>query len=77
MEGDREAAVARVRCTECGADAFAVVGIAPGPCPLCGAQRTVLETFADRRAGPDRRAPSRLQRIWDVDPRSWFDRRRL
>ena len=76
MDGEREVAVARVRCPECAADTFAVVGTEPAPCPLCGSPRTVTETFGDRRAGADRRAPSRLQRRWDVDPRSWFDRRR-
>jgi hypothetical protein len=50
MEAEGGVGPARLRCRECGAEAFANV---------------------NGRAGE-----SRLQRRWDHDPRSWFDRRK-
>jgi hypothetical protein len=76
MKGEGDLSVARVRCSRCAAEAFAVAGPDLGPCPICSGSREVVETFLDRRAGQDRRGPRRLQRVWDMDPRSWFDRRR-
>ena len=67
--------LSRVRCQGCEAEELIRAGSVPGPCPGCGAGREVVETVADRRAGSDRRGPTRLQRAWDYDPRSWFDRR--
>lgn len=46
-----------------------------GPCPDCGGPREVVERLPERRAGGERRSERRLQRRWDYDPRSWFDRR--
>ena len=65
----------RVRCLGCEAEDFILAGSPPGPCPTCGESREVLQRVTDRRSGTDRRGPSRLQRAWDYDPRSWFDRR--
>ena len=68
--------VVRLGCQRCGGESFASTLSATAPCPDCHGRREVLETLPDRRSGADRRAPSRLQRMWDYDPRSWFDRRR-
>jgi hypothetical protein len=66
----------KVRCPSCGVEDLLRAALTePGPCPDCGTLREVVERVADRRAGPDRRGPTRLQRAWDYDPRSWFDRR--
>ena len=67
--------VVRLRCASCGAESFASVTVASSPCLECHGQREVVETLPDRRLGDDRRGPTRLQRMWDYDPRSWFDRR--
>lgn len=69
------ATVVRLRCRHCGSEAYASHLAAQAPCPDCHGERTVLEYLPDRRAGQERRGPSRLQRMWDYDPRSWFDRR--
>ncbi len=67
--------VVRLRCTRCAAESYATALTAPAPCPDCRGQREALETLPDRRRGEERRGPARLQRVWDYDPRSWFDRR--
>jgi predicted RNA-binding Zn-ribbon protein involved in translation (DUF1610 family) len=67
--------LSRVRCRGCEAEELIVAGSVPGPCPECGDVLAVVERVADRRTGAERRGPSRLQRAWDYDPRSWFDRR--
>ena len=67
--------VVRLRCARCGGESFASTLASAAPCPDCHGAREVLETLPDRRTGIDRRGPSRLQREWDYDPRSWFDRR--
>jgi hypothetical protein len=67
--------VVRLRCKSCGMESIASTLVASAPCQDCGGEREVLETLADRRAGGERRGPSHLQRMWDLDPRSWFDRR--
>ena len=67
--------VMHVRCSACAAEEFLPVGSTPGPCRACGSGQETLESVADRRSGADRRSPTRLQRAWDYDPRSWFDRR--
>jgi hypothetical protein len=68
--------LSRVRCQGCHVEEFILAGSVAGPCSACGGTREVIETVADRRGGTDRRGPVRLQRAWDYDPRSWFDRRR-
>jgi hypothetical protein len=71
--------VARLRCRTCDVETFAIeaaLGPPHPPCPTCGRETQLVEKIGDRRAGADRRGPSRLQRVWDYDPRSWFDRRR-
>jgi hypothetical protein len=68
--------VVRLHCKRCGGESFASTIASGAPCPDCHGRREVLETLPDRRIGEDRRGPSRLQRMWDYDPRSWFDRRR-
>jgi hypothetical protein len=75
MSGEGGAMVGRVVCAGCGAEEFIPAHSVPGPCPACGRSRQVTEMVADRRAGEERRAPTHLQREWDYDPRSWFDRR--
>lgn len=67
--------VVRLRCRRCGGESFASTLASGAPCPDCHGDREVLESLADRRSGEERRGPSRLQRMWDYDPRSWFDRR--
>ena len=67
--------LSRVHCHGCEADELIRAGSVAGPCPVCGATREVVERVADRRTGVERRGPSHLQRAWDYDPRSWFDRR--
>jgi hypothetical protein len=67
--------VVRLHCKRCGGESFASTIASDAPCPDCHGRREVLETLPDRRTGEDRRGPSRLQRMWDYDPRSWFDRR--
>ena len=68
--------VVRLRCLRCGGESFALTMAFGAPCPDCHGRREVLEELPDRRSGDDRRGPTRLQRMWDYDPRSWFDRRR-
>jgi hypothetical protein len=68
--------VAVVRCRSCARETFLPAGSPPGPCPECASDRAVVDVVADRRSGHERRGPTRLQRLWDYDPRSWFDRRR-
>jgi hypothetical protein len=68
--------VVRLRCSGCGMESIASTLVASAPCQDCGGERAVVETLADRRGGGERRGPNRLQRVWDLDPRSWFDRRR-
>jgi hypothetical protein len=75
MSGEGGAMVGRVVCADCAAEEFIPAHAVPGPCPACGHSRQVTELVADRRGGTERRAPTRLQREWDFDPRSWFDRR--
>ena len=75
MQGEGGPGPARLRCKACGADTFASVNGRTGPCPQCGGPREVLERLPDRRSGQERRTDMRLQRRWDFDPRSWFDRR--
>ena len=67
--------VVRLRCDRCGNESFASSLAASAPCPDCHGTREFLETVPDRRRGHERRGPSHLQRMWDYDPRSWFDRR--
>lgn len=67
--------VVRLRCAGCGIESIASTLVAATPCQDCGGVRQVIERLADRRAGGERRGPTRLQRVWDLDPRSWFDRR--
>jgi len=69
------ATVVRLRCARCDAESFSGTLAAGAPCPECQGRREVLETLPDRRGGEERRGPQRLQRVWDYDPRSWFDRR--
>jgi hypothetical protein len=68
--------VVRLRCAGCGMESIASTRVASAPCQDCGGERQVIEQLADRRAGSERRGPNHLQRMWDLDPRSWFDRRR-
>ena len=68
--------VVRLHCHRCGGESFASTLAAGAPCPDCHGHREVRERLPDRRSGDDRRGPGRLQRMWDYDPRSWFDRRR-
>jgi hypothetical protein len=68
--------VVRLRCTRCGMESIASTLVASAPCQDCGGDREVVETLADRRTGRERRGPTHLQRVWDLDPRTWFDRRR-
>jgi predicted RNA-binding Zn-ribbon protein involved in translation (DUF1610 family) len=74
---EREGGVgpARLRCRACGAETVASVNGRAGPCPDCGGPREIVERLPDRRQGKERRSEGRLQRRWDYDPRSWFDRR--
>lgn len=67
--------VVRLRCSRCSSESYATTLTAIAPCPDCHGVRQALETLPDRRTGEERRGPSRLQRVWDYDPRSWFDRR--
>jgi hypothetical protein len=67
--------VIKLTCRECGSETFTAVSAAVSPCPECGGERDA-EPVTERRSGRERRSPSRVQRIWDYDPRSWFDRRR-
>lgn len=67
--------VLRLQCRRCGHESYASSLVAGAPCPDCHGTRDVVEELPDRRTGEDRRGPPRLQRMWDYDPRSWFDRR--
>jgi DNA-directed RNA polymerase subunit RPC12/RpoP len=68
--------VVHLRCERCGAESFALILASGAPCPDCRGRREIVRTLPDRRTGEERRGPGRLQRMWDFDPRSWFDRRR-
>jgi hypothetical protein len=70
--------IARLGCRVCGEETWlaSAVAVRPlAPCESCGGPREIVELVADRRSGSERRGPLRLQRAWDSDPRSWFDRR--
>ena len=76
MAAEGGLSVARLRCRRCGSVSFARAGAVRAPCPDCHGAREIVERLADRRTGQERRTASRLQRVWNYDPRSWFDRRR-
>ena len=41
--------LAEIVCASCGHKSFSPVGDPVGPCPTCGSEQQVVDTFRDRR----------------------------